>query len=236
MAWQTGDIYPESIMEAIALAAIPDAESLFSRYIEQADFPCLAAKTAVARNHIEFFQGSSIDCPADDPALLAALTDFGRPTQGESPFHSFVALFPASPEKSPQAFEVALWRRLQALHDLDARQSAWDDSVDSDPHSPDFSMSLGGNAFYVVGVHPNSPRLARRFPLTALVFNLHRQFEQLRAEERYGRFSEAIIERDVAFQGYANPMLDEHGLSSEAKQYSGRVVGEDWVCPFKPRT
>ena len=223
-------------MNAVAHTAIPDPEFQFKNYIEQTDFPCLAAKTAVSRDHVEFFHGSSIDCPADDHALLAALTEFGKPTQGESPFHSFVALFPASPDKSPQAFEAALWRRLQALHDLDAQQSTWDDSVDSDPHSPDFSMSLGGNAFYVVGVHPNSPRLARRFPLAALVFNLHRQFEQLRAEQRYGRFSEAIIERDVAFQGYANPMLDEHGLSSEAKQYSGRVVGDDWVCPFKPRT
>lgn len=223
-------------MSAVARTATVDAEALFTSYIEQEHFPCLAAKTAVAKDHVEFFHASSIDCPADDRALLAALTEFGKPAEGQSPFHSFVALFPDSVEKSPQAFEAALWRRLQALHDLDARQSAWDDSVDSDPHSPDFSMSLGGNAFYVVGLHPHSPRLARRFPVTALVFNLHRQFEQLRAEERYGRFSEAIIERDVAFQGFPNPMLDEHGLSSEAKQYSGREVGDDWVCPFKPRT
>jgi FPC/CPF motif-containing protein YcgG len=68
-----------------------------------------------------------------------------------------------------------------------------------------------------------------------MVFNLHRQFAQLRDEDRYHRFSEAIIERDVAFDGSANPMLDEHGSSSEARQYSGRVVGEDWVCPFVPR-
>lgn len=222
-------------MNAVAHAALADPELQFKHYIEQTDFPCLAAKTAVSRDHLEFFHASSIDCPADDHALLAALTEFGKPTLGESPFHSFVALFPASPDKSPQTFEAALWRRLQALHDLDARKTAWDDSVDSDPHSPDFSMSLGGNAFYVVGLHPHSQRLARRFPLTALVFNLHRQFEQLRAEARYERFSEAIIERDVAFQGYANPMLDEHGSSSEAKQYSGRAVGEDWVCPFKPK-
>lgn len=221
-------------MTALAHAAPLDAESLFINYIEQADFPCLAAKTAVSRDHVEFFHATSLDCPADDHALLAALTEFGKPAEGQSPFHSFVALFPTTSDKSPQKFEVALWRRLQALHDLDARQSEWDDSVDSDPHSPDFSMSLGGNAFYVVGLHPHSERLARRFPVTALVFNLHRQFEQLRSEERYSRFSEAIIERDVAFQGYANPMLDEHGSSSEAKQYSGRAVGEDWVCPFKP--
>lgn len=222
-------------MNAVVNTEMLDPEMLFRSYVEQVDFPCLAAKTAVSRDHVEFFHGSSIDCPADDGRLLAALAEFGKPAEGQSPFHSFVALFPHSPVKTPQAFEAALWRRLQHLHDIDARQSSWDDSVDSDPHSPDFSMSLGGNAFYVVGVHPGSTRLARQFPVTALVFNLHRQFEQLRAEDRYQRFSEAIIERDVAFQGSANPMLDEHGSSSEARQYSGRVVGDDWVCPFKPR-
>lgn len=211
-------------------------EERFQRYIEQEDFPCLAAKTAVARAHMEFFHGTSIDCPAHDRALLAALGEFGKEREDASPFRSFVALFPQSPQQSPKAFECSLWRRLQHLHDLDARESSWDDSVDSDPHSPDFSMSLAGNAFYIVGLHPGSERRARRFPLTAMVFNLHRQFEQLRAEDRYHRFSEAIIERDVAFQGSANPMLDEHGASSEARQYSGREVGEDWVCPFKPHS
>lgn len=213
-----------------------DAEELFTRYIEQASFPCLAAKTAVAREHVEFFHGSSLDCPADDRSLLQALTRFGQDRQEDSPFRSFAALFPQTPLQSPQVFECSLWRRLQHLHDLDAKQSSWDDEVDSDPHSPDFSMSLGGNAFYIVGLHPGSDRRARRFPITALVFNLHRQFEQLRAEDRYERFSEAIIERDVAFHGFANPMLDEHGASSEARQYSGRMVGDDWVCPFKPKS
>lgn len=213
-----------------------DAEELFTSYIEQEQFPCLAAKTAIARGHVQFFHGSAIDCPADDEALLQALTDFGNDKKEESPFRSFAALFPHSPLQTPQAFECSLWRRLQHLHDLDAKESSWDDEVDSDPHSPDFSMSLGGNAFYIVGLHPGSSRRARRFPITALVFNLHRQFEQLRDEDRYGRFSEAIIERDVAFHGFANPMLDEHGASSEARQYSGRMVGDDWVCPFKPRS
>lgn len=163
------------------------------------------------------------------------MTQFGQNKEESSPFRSFAALFPHSPQQTPKAFECSLWRRLQHLHDLDAKQSSWDDQVDSDPHSPDFSMSLGGNAFYIVGLHPGSTRRARRFPITALVFNLHRQFEQLRADDRYGRFSDAIIARDIDFHGFANPMLDEHGSSSEARQYSGRMVDEDWVCPFKPK-
>lgn len=217
---------------------LPDAghsaEDAFTRYIEQAGFPCLAARTAIARGHVTFFHAGSIDEARYDRPLLAALTAFAQPDAERSPFQSFVGLFAKSPRKSAQMFEQSLWQRLQHLHELDARKHAWDNSVSSDPHSPDFSLSLGGHAFYVVGVHPRSPRRARRFPLTALVFNLHRQFEQLRAENRYTRFSEAIIERDVAFHGSPNPMLEQHGKSSEARQYSGREVGEEWVCPFQP--
>ena len=212
-----------------------DAEALFNAYIEQEGFPCMAAKAAVADGHVEFFHGSSIDSHCDNATLLSALARFARGGDETSRFRSFAALFPDSPSQTPEAFERSLWNRLQHLHDLDARHSSWDQSVDSDPASPDFSMSLGGHAFYIVGLHPHSPRRARRFPITAMVFNLHRQFEQLRAEDRYARFSENIIERDIAFHGSANPMLDEHGQSSEARQYSGREVGEDWVCPFKPK-
>lgn len=209
-------------------------EEIFASYIGAESFPCLAAKTAVARERVTFFRATSIDCPAHDAQLLDALKKFASPDNEETPFRSFVALFPDSDAKSPAEFEKSLWRRLQGLHELDAADADWDPSVDSDPASPNFSMSLGGHAFYVVGVHPRSSRLARKFPVTGMVFNLHRQFEQLRAEERYHRFSEAIIERDIALQGWANPMLDEHGNSSEARQYSGRMVADDWVCPFKP--
>lgn len=221
-------------MHALRREKSQQPEELFADYIGAESFPCLAAKTAVARDRVIFYRGTSIDCPADDAQLLEALKKFASPDNVETPFRSFVALFPDSNEKSPAEFEKSLWRRLQCLHELDAAEAAWDPDVDSDPASPNFSMSLGGHAFYVVGVHPGSSRLARQFPVTGMVFNLHRQFEQLRAEERYHRFSEAIIERDVALQGCANPMLDEHGNSSEARQYSGRMVADDWVCPFKP--
>lgn len=224
-------------MSAVVKAQSADAdatERAFAGYIEQAGFPCMAAKTALAREQITFFHADSIDSAEHDASLLAALSRFANPSAGITAFQSFAALFPASPRQSPKAFERSLWQRLQHLHDLDARRHDWDGSVSSDPDSPEFSMSLGGHAFYVVGLHSGSTRRARRFPVTALVFNLHRQFELLREEQRYHRFSEAIIERDVAFDGSANPMLDEHGESSEARQYSGREVGDDWECPFKP--
>jgi hypothetical protein len=44
----------------------------------------------------------------------------------------------------------------------------------------------------------------------------------------------AINERDRAFSGSVNPMLADHGTVSAARQYSGRAVGEDWRCPYRP--
>jgi uncharacterized protein len=68
------------------------------------------------------------------------------------------------------------------------------------------------------------------------VFNLHDQFEQLRAQGRYEKLRASIVERDVALAGAPNPMLARHGTVSEARQYSGRVVPADWKCPYSGRT
>ena len=67
-----------------------------------------------------------------------------------------------------------------------------------------------------------------------IVFNLHDQFAQLRKAGRYERMRAVILARDTAFDGHPNPMIARHGDVSEARQYSGREVGDGWVCPFAP--
>ena len=104
--------------------------------------------------------------------------------------------------------------------------------VCADPGNPHFSLSFGGEAFFVVGLHPQASRPARRFAHPALVFNLHDQFERLRRDGRYERMREAILTRDEELAGSINPMLSRHGEASEAAQYSGREVDPDWVAPF----
>ena len=70
--------------------------------------------------------------------------------------------------------------------------------------------------------------------MPTLVFNLHAQFEQLRASGTFSRMRDRIRARDRALQGQINPMVSDHGTSSEARQYSGREVGPDWRAPFEP--
>src|SRR5690606_216072 len=75
-----------------------------------------------------------------------------------------------------------------------------------------------------------------RFPWPALVFNSHRQFEQLRADGRYRKMQGVIRERDRALQGDINPNLADFGDISEARQYSGRATEPGWQCPLRVRT
>ncbi len=175
----------------------------------------------------------------DDLRIYGALLEFATAYR-ENPklFQSLVVIFEAPETLGEDVFEQCLWTRVQSLADKDAWHGQdYDHRVSSDPDSPHFSLSFGGEAFFVVGLHPAASRPARCFARPALVFNAHDQFERLRTEDRYETLRDCIIARDVAIAGAPNPMLARHGEVSEARQYSGRVVESDWRCPFtaKPK-
>jgi FPC/CPF motif-containing protein YcgG len=206
----------------------------FARHVGRESFPCLAAKTALARDQVTQVDGGDIRCGRGDRALAEAIAAFAQQRKPDHVFHSLVVHFPDSPRMDELAFEGHLFNRLQGIHEADRERFAWDPSVSADPSSPQFSMSVGGKSFYVIGLHPGASRAARRLPHPALVFNLHAQFEYLRERGRYDRLRTAIIERDLTANGSINPMLAVHGESSEARQYSGRVIEGPWECPFHP--
>ncbi len=221
-------------VRATAGASVPvsPTAAALDAFIAVGNYPCLGAKAALARDGIEVLDAGDLADGAHDEATVAALQRFAQNAGGNRLFVSFAVAFAAAPALSEQDFEQALWRRLQALHEIDHRRFGWDPVVSSDPHSAHFSMSIGGRAFYVIGLHPASSRPARRFRQPLLLFNLHSQFERLRVDGRYEKLCRVIAQRDIAYAGAANPMLAVHGKSSEARQYSGRQVGADWVCPF----
>jgi FPC/CPF motif-containing protein YcgG len=150
-----------------------------------------------------------------------------------SEYATFVAIFEQPRNTTEIEFENLFWKQLRALHDYDARRFAWDSHVSSDPADPHFSFSFGGQALYVIGLHANSSREARRFRWPALVFNPHEQFERLRADGKWKRMQETIRSRDLQLQGSINPMLSDFGEQSEARQYSGRAVEDNWRPPFR---
>lgn len=213
----------------------PESSAMLRAHIAQADFPCVGAKAAMARGTLEILGARDIASAWDDLRIHDCLRRFAERYRAEPQlFRSLAVVFAGPDTLDEAAFERAVWSRIQSLSDKDVWLGQdWDERVSADPDDPHFSLSFGGEAFFVVGLHPKASRPARRFPRPAMIFNLHDQFETLRAQGKYETMREKIMTRDEALAGTRNPMLARHGEMSEARQYSGRMVGQDWRCPFR---
>ena len=215
--------------------AQPELEAALHAFVADAGFPCVGAKAALAKGTLDVLASRSISSAWDDVRIHDALLRFALAYR-DNPvlFRSLAVVFEGPDDLDEESFERHLWTRVQSLSDKDVwRGQAYDGSVSTDPESPHFSLSFGGEAFFVVGLHPRASRVARRFARPTMVFNLHDQFETLRAQGRYEGMREKIMVRDEALAGSRNPMLSRHGETSEARQYSGRVVDAEWRCPFR---
>ncbi|GAC1650011.1 MAG: guanitoxin biosynthesis heme-dependent pre-guanitoxin N-hydroxylase GntA [Gemmatimonadaceae bacterium] len=210
-------------------------DEAFRAFVTTADFSCLAAKGLVRQEGYRLAVYGSLGSAASTLSLARDLALFAHdppPTGGQkSALTAFVAVFRGRAPATERAFERRLWRQLQRIHDCD--RAPWDPTVTADPEDPHFSFSVAGRAMFVVGLHPHSSRLARRFRWPTLVFNPHAQFERLRDEFRFDSLRRAIRERELALQGSLNPNLADFGERSEARQYSGRQAEPDWRCPFQ---
>ncbi|KQM98190.1 guanitoxin biosynthesis heme-dependent pre-guanitoxin N-hydroxylase GntA [Sphingomonas sp. Leaf25] len=209
-------------------------QAMLFAHVDDRVFPCVGAKSAMAKGTLDVLVCSRIDSAWDDVRIHDALMRLAEAYRRDrAMYRSFAVIFEGPDDLSENAFERALWQRVQSLSDKDVwRGQEYDTRVSTDPDNPHFSLSFGGEAFFIVGLHPNASRPARRFERPTLVFNLHDQFERLRAEGKYETMREKILVRDEALAGSRNPMLERHGAASEARQYSGRVVDDRWACPF----
>lgn len=210
----------------------------FNAHVGDARYPCLAAKGLAARDDYDLQVYGGLGSAGATQALTRDLAAFVRSMTRDRTraLTAFVAVFTRRPSMSEAEFERRLWMQLQRLHDADDSGSTWDPSVSGDPDDPRFSFSFAGSALFVIGLHPQSARIARRFPWPALVFNPHAQFERLRRDGHYDRLRDGIRARDLALQGTLNPNLADFGERSEARQYSGRDNSSaSWRCPFHPR-
>ena len=203
----------------------------FTEFILEQDHPCMMAQTVFSMDKVDFHTYENFGSKNTAKKILEDLKLYIKNYDFESnEFLTFLAVFKGRTSFSEDQFETVLWKQLEFLSELDT--DSWDPAVSSDPSNKNFSFSLGGKAFYIVGLHPNSSRLARQTPYPAMAFNLHWQFEKLREMNTYEKVRDKIRERDIELQGDINPMLKDFGETSEAKQYSGKKVGKEWECPF----
>lgn len=207
----------------------------FREKIAEPIFPCVGAKSALARGLLEVVVARDMRSGWDDLRIHERLLDWTDSYRADPEgLRSLAVIFSQPGELKEDEFEDLLWTRLQSFADKDEwLGQPYDGRVSADPEDPHFSLSFGGEAYFVVGLHPGASRPARQFDHPAMVFNLHDQFEKLRDSGRYERMREAILDRDRRIAGSINPMLARHGEISEARQYSGRAVDEDWECPFR---
>jgi hypothetical protein len=232
-SWLDGKIvYPfETERSPSPLAGL--VHQSFRSHVLNQEFPCVGAKAAINNNAYRFGFYPEMNTQATTAGLAYDLWEYTqeRPTLGTE-YATFIATFAAPVPNNEREWERLLWSQLQNLHELDRPHHAWDATVSSDPDDPAFSFSFAETAFFIIGLHPASSRLARRFRWPTLVFNAHEQFERLREQHQFDRMRETVRERDYKLQGSLNPNLSNFGERSEARQYSGRAVEENWRCPF----
>lgn len=200
-------------------------------------FPCILGRSALTNNAYRFGFYRDATSSASIQGLGRDLWWFAteQPKIFADQFSTFIASFQEPVVKDELHFETLLWNVLQSLNHLDAAHHKWDPTTSSDPESNKFSFSFAGRSFFLVGLNYHSPRYSRKFAYPTLVFNSHNQFERLRAEGKFDTVQKTIRKRDIQLQGDINPNLHNYGDASEAKQYSGRFVTDDWKCPFKAK-
>lgn len=214
-------------------ATVEDAalHSAITAMVGHDRFPCLGARSVFRRDNAVVRVYDELGGQAATAELSIDLARFADEVEIEAGFASFVAIFRGPVLQSEEHFERLLWAQLAALHAAD--DQAWNPEVSADPTDDHFAFSVGGTAYFVVGLHPLASRVARQSVSPTLVFNLHEQFEALRVSGGFERMRDLIRQRDLKLQGSINPMVSDHGYGSEARQYAGRAVGDDWVAPFQ---
>lgn len=215
----------QATSDRTSIAAVTD-------YVAAPEFPCVGARSAFNKGRVRFGSYGVLGSKRNAAPLCEDLRRFSDefPHPGIEPV-SFIATF-VNDGVPEGRFACELWQQLQVMHEHDRERFDWDPTVGDDASQADFSFSIAGRAFFVVGLHPASSRIARRAPMPCMVFNFHDQFEMLRASGKYAGMQKVIRNRDIALQGSINPVLAQFGASSEARQYSGVAVDANWKCPF----
>ncbi len=208
--------------------------SLLSELICE-DYPCVMAQAMLKKGSIFEAQGKS-SCPVKlSQQIRRSLADFERNYPStETELQTFIFYLPglsnASFEKSEKVFWGLVGRLLSESHSRDTSPSQNLEDIIRDPN---FSLKVNNVEYFLIFLHPKSPRKARRLAQPAIVFNRFSQFESLRDEGVFEMIKKQIRERDKSYSGSVNPMVADHGESSEILQYSGRDYSSESGCPFQ---
>src|ERR1700712_304004 len=90
----------------------------FQEFVRDSRFPCVGAKSAMARDQIKVIVGRDIRSNWDDLRILPQLAAFAQSyTEDPLLFQSFVVIFEQPDVLTEAEFEHHLWQRVQSLSD-----------------------------------------------------------------------------------------------------------------------
>jgi FPC/CPF motif-containing protein YcgG len=208
-------------------------QAALSEFVADPSFPCVMAKAVMSKGYVSNHIFSENHPEQVAPAVLSAMNNFvDHYRDDRKTLSTFVVSFDAPEFLDFGHFENFFWKLLGTMDALDKEKFEHDSRVASDPTAADFSFSIKGEAFFMLVLHPQSPRLARRFSTPTIVFNAHQQFEDLRAKGLFHKVRDLIRKRDISLQGFMNPMVKDFGTVSEVFQYTGREYASESKCPF----
>jgi FPC/CPF motif-containing protein YcgG len=200
------------------------------KFITSKNFPCVMAKAVAAKGMMSLNEVKDLNHPDEVKNLLekfyAFIEDYRKYPDRLSSF-----IICLENKMAFEEFEKVFWNFLRQLNQLDKSTYNHDSRVASDPNSENFSFSLKEEAFFILALHPESPRFSRRFSRPTIVFNPHQQFENLRKAGIFKRVRDIIRKRDKILQGFINPMLKDFGEKSEMYQYTGRQYSDHDQLP-----
>lgn len=200
-------------------------------FVLEKSFPCIMAKQVINKGFASIHDVDNFNAITSILDQLYSFIDTYR--SHPETLSSFILVLHDRSYDDFDHFEKEFWKFLSLLNDRDAQRYPHDPRVGSHPDSNDFSFSIKSEAFFILALHPKSPRFARRFRRPAIVFNVHQQFEKLRSKGIFNKVRDHIRKRDLDLQGFANPMLKDFGERSEVFQYLGRTYETHEECPLK---
>src|SRR3712207_2744224 len=135
-----------------------EALAAFRALVTEQEFPCVGARAAFNARSYALNVYDELATDRATANLSRELLDFANSELRDHEYATFVAVFRAPVVTDELQFEHLLWRQLALLNHAD--DEPWDAHVSSDPADPQFSFSFAGQAFYVIGMHPQSSRIA----------------------------------------------------------------------------
>lgn len=193
-------------------------EKLIS-HILKSSFPCVMAKAVVKTGLLKVHTQQSLDPRNFLKNIYSFIDDF---REKRSRLSSFVLVLENN-DLSFERFEEMFWDFLREANHEDKKYYPHDPRVKSHPEDNEFSYSLKSEAFFILALHPDSPRKSRQFTYPAIVFNPHQQFENMRKNGIFNKVRTMIRMKDKILQGTINPMLQDFGERSEVFQYLGKI-------------